>query len=172
MRSYTVQGVSGSAARAIALACDLLRARGGHVHDVQDDPRFRHRGVDLLWERAAGELLGVEVKGDRQRNARYFFELISNAERETPGCFLYSTADLYLYVFLAIGEAHLLSLPQVRAWFLEHRAEYPLKATQTRVGPSQYTTIGASVPVADVARAVPEAVTVVRNLYAQPVGAS
>ena len=52
------------------------------VHDVQGDPRFQHRGVDLLWERPGEKVLGVEVKGDRQghRRGTYFFEVISNAE--------------------------------------------------------------------------------------------
>jgi len=69
---------------------------------VQADPRFQARGIDILWERSSGELLGVEVKGDRQaaRSGNYFFELVSNLEKNTPGCFLYSTADLLLYVFL------------------------------------------------------------------------
>jgi len=121
---------------------------GSQVHDVQEDPRFQHHGVDLLWERPGADVLGVEVKGDRQggRRGTYFLELVSNAEKDTPGCFLYSRADLLAYVFLDRRELHLLPLPAAREWFLARAREFPLRHARTRVGPVQYTTVGAAVP--------------------------
>src|SRR5271154_5427777 len=98
-----MRGVQGAADRAVGLARDHLKALApdSRIHDVQDDPRFQHRGVDLLWDRPGASVVGVEVKGDRQaRRGNYFLELVSNVEKDTPGCFLYSTADLLLYVFL------------------------------------------------------------------------
>ena len=101
-RSYTMRGVLGAADRAVSLARQVLLAQAptSLLHDVQVDPRFQHRGVDLLWEREGHPVWGIEVKGDRQgrRRGNYFFELISNAEKDSPGCFLYSTADLLVYV--------------------------------------------------------------------------
>jgi len=92
-------------------------------------------------------VLGVEVKGDRQgRRGTYFLELISNAEKDTPGCFLYSAADLLAYVFLDRHELHLLPLPATRAWFLARASEFPLRHARTRVGRFSYTTVGATVP--------------------------
>src|SRR5215813_8588569 len=149
-RAYSMQAVQHAADRAVALVANFLRseAAGSQVHDVQADPRFQHRGVDLLWERPGAEVLGVEVKGDRQggRRGTYFLELISNLERDTPGCFLYSAADLLAYVFLDRHELHLLPLPAARRWFLARASEFPLKHAQTRVGPLRYTTVGATVP--------------------------
>jgi hypothetical protein len=145
-----MQAVQHAADRAVELVTAFLRADtlGSCVHDVQADPRFQHRGVDLLWERSSAEVLGVEVKGDRQggRRGTYFFELVSNFEKDTPGCFLYSTADLLAYVFLDRRELHLLPLPATRAWFLTRASEFPLRQAQTRVGTERYTTVGASVP--------------------------
>jgi hypothetical protein len=145
-----MQAVQHAADRAVELVTEFLRtdAPGSSVHDVQADPRFQHRGVDLLWERSTAEVLGVEVKGDRQggRRGTYFFELVSNFEKDTPGCFLYSTADLLAYVFLDRRELHLLPLPATRAWFLARASEFPLRQAQTRVGRERYTTVGASVP--------------------------
>jgi hypothetical protein len=149
-RAYSMQAVQHAADRAVALVADFLRseAPGSEVHDVQADPRFQHRGVDLLWERSAAEVLGVEVKGDRQagRRGNYFLELISNLEKDTPGCFLYSAADLLAYVFLDRHELHLLPVPATRRWFLARASEFPLRHTQTRVGAHRYTTVGAAVP--------------------------
>lgn len=129
---------------------------GSRVHDVQEDPRFQHRGVDLLWELPSGEVRGVEVKGDRRPRSRrnYFFELISNLEKDTPGCFLYSGADLMVYVFLGQGELHVLPLKDVRDWFLPRAKSYMLKHTFTQTGAIKYTTVGAVVPCRDVREGV------------------
>ncbi len=145
-----MRGVLGAAERAAGLCRTYLvsQAPGSRVHDVQQDPRFQHRGVDLLWEHPDGRVLGVEVKGDRQgRRGNYFFELVSNLERDTPGCFLYTTADLYLYAFLDLGEVHHLPLPDTRDWFLARSKQFELRHTKTRTGKASYTTVGALVPV-------------------------
>lgn len=124
------------------------RAPGSLVHDVQDDPRFQHRGVDLLWERPGEAVLGVEVKGDRNgRRGNYFLELISNFEKNTPGCFLYSEADWLAYVFLDRLELHLIPLREARAWFLPRAKELELKQARTAVGLEEYSTIGALLPI-------------------------
>ncbi len=159
-----MRGVQGAADRAVALTRDYLAhvSPGSLVHDVQNDPRFQHRGVDLLWERADQQVLGVEVKGDRQghRRGNYFFELISNAEKDSPGCFLYSIADVLVYVFLDAREVHALELKTVREWFVPRAKEYPLKTTKTRTGAILYTTVGAIVPIKELIRSLPHAVTV------------
>jgi hypothetical protein len=166
----------GAADRAVALTRDVLLAESpkSYVHDVQDDPRFQHRGVDLLWERPNEKVLGIEVKGDRQghRRGTYFFELISNAEKDSPGCFLYSIADLLVYVFLDVQHVHLLELKPVREWFVPRAKEYPLKTTKTRTGAKLYTTVGATVPIRHVRDAVPAAVRVtdVKSLAAGSAG--
>jgi hypothetical protein len=155
-----MRGVQGTADEAVRLACAYLNERDGgcRIHDVQADPRFQHRGIDLLWARSDGSLVGVEVKGDRQANrGTYFFELVSNFEADTPGCFLYSQAESLLYVFVGTREVHDLPLAATRAWFLERSAEFPLRHTQTRTGPHTYTTVGASVPFRRVLAEVPGA---------------
>jgi hypothetical protein len=159
-RSYTMRGVQGTADRAVALARAVLtwKAPGSRIHDVQNDPRFQHRGVDLLWEHG-DQITGVEVKGDRNATrGNYFLELVSNLERDTPGCFLYSTADLVLYAFVDALEVHWIPLPPARRWFLPNAARFPLRHTQTRLGQTHYTTVGALVPVRALLLEVPDSV--------------
>ena len=167
MRAYSMRGVQGAADRAVALTREFLLGSepSSLVHDVQKDPRFQHRGVDLLWERPGQSVLGVEVKGDRQglRRGTYFFELVSNVEKDSPGCFLYSVADLLVYVFLDAREVHCLELTPVREWFVPRAKDFALKTTKTRTGALLYTTVGAIVPIREVARAVPSAVRVHRR---------
>jgi hypothetical protein len=155
-RSFSMRGVQGAADRAVqhARTWMLETAPGSRVHDVQLDPRFQHRGVDLLWELPSGEVRGIEVKGDRQAHRRYWFELVSNVEKDTPGCFLYSGADLLLYVFLRRAELHVLPLNEVREWFLPRAKAYALKHTSTKTGAIRYTTVGAVVPCHEVLDAV------------------
>ncbi|MFP2905047.1 hypothetical protein ACLESD_08330 [Pyxidicoccus sp. 3LFB2] len=157
-RSFSMRGVQGAADRAVqhARAWLLETEPDSRVHDVQADPRFQHRGVDLLWELPSGEVRGIEVKGDRNATRRrYFFELVSNLEKDTPGCFLYSGADLLVYVFLSQGELHVLPMRAAREWFLPRAKEYTLKHAFTQTGAIRYTTVGAVVPVRDVAEGVP-----------------
>jgi hypothetical protein len=157
VRGYSMSGVMGAAQRAVGLARRHLERQEpqGLIHDVQEDPRFQRLGVDLLWERPGQPVSGVEVKGDRQaRRKHYFFELVSNLEKNTPGCFLYTTADLILYVFLRPQEVHVLPMPATRAWFLPKSEAFTLKHTTTRMGPLCYTTVGALVPVKEVLAAV------------------
>jgi hypothetical protein len=149
-RAYSMRGVQGAADRAVYLARAYLMGQdpNGRIHDVQKDPRFQHRGVDLLWERGPDTITGVEVKGDRHtRRGTFFFELISNVEKDTPGCFLYSAADVMLYVMLENREVHHLPLPATREWFLARAQSFPLKTTKTRTGTLTYTTVGAVVPI-------------------------
>ncbi len=172
MRAYSMRGVQGAADRAVALAREALTRDepGSFFHDVQGDPRFQHRGVDLLWQHADGSVHGVEVKGDRQgfRRGTYFFELVSNAEKNSPGCFLYSLADLYVYVFVDVRQVHVLNLKAVREWFVPRAKEYTLKTTRTRTGAVLYTTVGAIVPIRDVRDSVPDAVRVFTPLEVAP----
>jgi hypothetical protein len=171
-RGYTMQSVRGAADRAVSVARAFLKAEDGraNIHDVQEDPRFQARGIDLLWATSSRGLLGVEVKGDRQaaRRGTYFFELVSNLEKNTPGCFLYSTADLLLYVFLQRLEVHALPLAATRSWFLANAGKYPLRHTGTRLGTEGYTTVGALVPVRDVLRGVETARRIPRSAWAAP----
>jgi hypothetical protein len=161
-RSFSMRGVQGAADRAVQHACAWMQetAPGSRIHDVQADPRFQHRGVDLLWELPSGEVRGIEVKGDRQARRRYWFELVSNVEKDTPGCFLYSGADLMLYVFLTQSELHVLPLKDVREWFLPRAKAYALKHTSTKTGAIRYTTVGAIVPCHEVLEAVPSVIWV------------
>ncbi len=159
-----MRGVMGAADRAVSLAREVMlrQAPDSLIHDVSSDPRFQHRGVDLLWERPGQKVLGVEVKGDRQgfRRKSYFFELISNAEKDSPGCFLYSIADLLVYVFVDVQQVHVLELKAVRDWFVPRAKQYPLKTTKTRTGAHFYTTVGAIVPFRELHEGVPAAVQI------------
>lgn len=118
------------------------------VENVEDDPAWRKRDVDLLWHRKeAFPPLKVEVKGDRHHyTGNYFLETVSREERGTPGCFLYTEADLVAYYFVPERELHLLPMPSSRDWFLANLTAFEEKRTSTPVGGDFYVTVGRLVP--------------------------
>lgn len=131
------------------------------VHNVEADPACRQIDVDLLWltEKAAYK---VEIKADRlgHRTHNFFFETISNQEKGTPGCFLYTEADLFFYYFTETRQLYILPMPATRTWFLPRQDQFPERATTTPAGKGHYTTVGRLVPIQQVCAEVKEIYTV------------
>ncbi|MBX2997152.1 MAG: hypothetical protein KF893_01485 [Caldilineaceae bacterium] len=124
------------------------------VANVEDDPAYQRIDVDLIWVTQT-RTYQVEIKGDRwQGTGNFFFETQSNAEQQTPGCFLYTEADLLFYYFVHAQELYILPMPQTRDWFLVHMDEFKERATTTLVGNSRYTTVGRLTPIQRVLREV------------------
>jgi hypothetical protein len=94
------------------------RSETRSVLNVEEDPQYQQIDVDLVWETHKQTYL-VEIKGDRigHKSGNFFFETFSNKERGTPGCFLYSEADLLFYYFVETGRLYILPLPETRRWF-------------------------------------------------------
>jgi hypothetical protein len=127
------------------------------VHNVEEDPVYQSVDVDLLWvtEKVCYK---VEIKADRlgHQTGNFFFETISNKEKGTPGCFLYTPADLLFYYFTETRQLTILPVPATRAWFLPRQDQFPERETTTPIGRDHYTTVGRLVPVELVSREVKE----------------
>ena len=117
------------------------------VENVELDPAYQKRDIDLLWHQKAGVVISIEVKGDLQgHTGNYAFETESSRESGTTGCFLYSEADLWHYHLLTMNELHEFRLEPVRKWFLANMARFrEVKTTTPRAG-GFYTTICRLVP--------------------------
>jgi hypothetical protein len=127
------------------------------VTNVEDDPAYQRIDVDLIWVTHTRSYQ-VEIKGDRwQGTGNFFFETQSNAEQQTPGCFLYTEADLLFYYFVHTQDLYILPMPQTRHWFLAHIDEFKERSTTTPVGHSRYTTVGRLTPIVQVMSEVEDA---------------
>lgn len=150
--------------RGVETISRLLRARPDtlDVQDVQMDPEYRARDIDLLWRRRRlpgyYEQLTIEVKWDRYTTGNIAFETLSVVEQEIPGCFLTSKADLWYYCFPSWSKAYILPLPRTRAWFLEKGGAYPRKITSSidRERGRTWHTEFAVLPLTELLAAVPE----------------
>ncbi len=155
-RQYTMDDATRIARRAARDIHAWLSAdpRTVRVRNVEDDPAFQRIDVDLIWE-TRHRAYSIEIKGDRwDKTGNFFFETSSNQEKATPGCFLYTQADLVFYYFVAPRILYILPMPATRDWFLANLARFPERATTTPVGDGAYTTVGRLVPIALVLRQV------------------
>jgi hypothetical protein len=126
-----------------------------HVRNVESDPVYRMKDIDLLWTYLDDNQLeitvSIEVKSDRQyATGNYFLETISNEQKGTPGCFLYTEADFVYYFFIDKKELHIFKMPETRDWFLQHMNRFRERKTSTygnrNYAESIYITVGRLVP--------------------------
>lgn len=156
---------AGVARRAAAAVTDFLQRTWPQtvfVHNVEDDPAYQEHDVDLLWsyldEGGNLRVIPIEVKGDRyHRTGNFFFETVSNEERGTAGCFLYTKADWLFYYFVEIGRLYCLPMRAVRPWFEANLSRFREQRTSTPLsnGRGRYVTVGRLVPIATVLAEVP-----------------
>jgi hypothetical protein len=128
--------------------------------NVENDPVYRKKDIDLLWstkQEAKVSEYSIEIKGDRYyTTGNYFFETISNEEKGTSGCFLYTEADFIYYYFLEQRELHILPMPETRKWFIENMNRFKERKTSTLIkAANYYITVGRIVPRAIVREEVP-----------------
>ncbi len=122
------------------------------VHNVEEDAAYQAHDVDLLWTvvGSSGRLrtIAIEIKGDRyHRTGNFFFETVSNASKNSPGCFLYTRAAWLFYYFVEVGTLYCLPMLHTRPWFLHNQERFREQRTSTPVGGDSYVTIGYLVPI-------------------------
>ena len=122
------------------------------ITDVTKDREYRKKDIDLLWTiniAPTPQTLSLEIKADTYVSGNFFFETASNAEKGTPGCFMYTEADFVFYYFLKTGELYKLPMPATRQWFKENMNLFQERSTRTPCGGplGHYTTIGRLVPI-------------------------
>lgn len=161
-KKYTMsqaQSVAGKAS-AIIETYLLTLSETAEIHNVESDPLYRAKDIDLLWKRKQGSGISeysIEIKGDQYyHTGNYFFETLSNEGKGTPGCFLYTEADFIYYYFLQQRELHILPMPETRIWFIKNMYRFKERKTSTPIKAGGcYITVGRLVPRALVSTEVP-----------------
>jgi len=122
------------------------------VKNVEDDHYYREKDIDLIYKyrnKLNNEVkTTIEIKGDRWHwTGNYFLETISNEQKNTPGCFMYSEAEFLFYYFVEIRELHIIPMLPARKWFVVNMKSFIEKKTMTPlVNGSHYNTVGRLVP--------------------------
>lgn len=125
------------------------------VEDVHEDSDYFDKDIDLLIKKN-WIIKSVEIKFDEyldNTTNNFFFEIISNEEKTTAGCFLKSQANILLYYATHTKNWYFFDLPELKKWFFEVRNDFKyikdvdkkfkLQSTHTknREGWYQHTTI-------------------------------
>ncbi len=89
-----------------------------NLENVEGDPDYQKIDVDLLRTTITRDYT-IEIKADRwHETGNFFFETLSNREKGTPGCFLYTEADFLFYYFPEPRTLYILPMLRTRQWFL------------------------------------------------------
>lgn len=106
------------------------------ILNVENDLSYQKKDIDLLWihRTNVGEVTtSIEIKVDNYyRTGNYFFETLSNVEKNTDGCFMYSEAKYLYYYFLNV-ELHIFKLDEARKWFIQNKNRFTYKRTSTPI---------------------------------------
>lgn len=110
----------------IQLVKDFFSNSWYEVEDVHDNEEYFNKDIDLIvkkWDKQ----LSVEIKFDDyldNTTNNFFFEIVSNEERTTPGCFLMSEADILLYYATKPKTWYFFPLQELKKWFFEIRNNF------------------------------------------------
>jgi len=125
-----------------------------NVENVEGDPEYQAKDIDLLWATVSRDYT-IEIKADRWHGTgNFFFETVSNKEKGTPGCFLYTEADFLFYYFTEPRTLYILPMPRARQWFEANIERFAERETTTPAGSEHYTTVGRLVPIETVLKEV------------------
>ncbi len=124
------------------------------VENVEYEAVYQEKDIDLLWTTATRDY-SIEIKADRNDGTgNFFFETISNKEKNTLGCFLKTQADFLFYYFVEPRTLYILPMPRTRQWFEENISRFEEREAATPVGKDHYITVGRIVPIEVVVKEV------------------
>jgi hypothetical protein len=124
------------------------------VINVEKVSKYQLKDIDLVLI-TPDKNVTIEIKADRwNKTGNFFFETLSNEEKGTLGCFLYSEADFLYYYFINTKTLYSLPMIKSREWFLANISRFKEVKTRTKVRNSFYTTVGRIVPISVVLKEV------------------
>lgn len=95
------------------------------VHNVENNKRYQEKDIDLVWlyfrdDRYEGDNIGtstLEVKADTYDSPNFFLEIISNDNKNTPGCFLQTQSDYLYYYFINKKILYIIPTKEAQDWY-------------------------------------------------------
>lgn len=133
----------------------LRDVMGREIKDLTDDADAQRNGIDF---RIVTTNKTVEFKDCDQihKTGNLCFETTSNTRKGTPGCMLYSQADLLFYYDIIKRKCHIIPIPALRLAIEESGqrrwSAYLITTMMPRNTKIAYATIGLLVPLEFVKR--------------------
>ena len=154
MKSYCMKGQKDLSDLGLAISLEFLQSNPNvfEVINVENDRYYQGKDIDLLAKmkiRESKGWVGIEVKCDSYKSGNLYFETISNMNKNTPGCLLYSEAHFLFYYFEKLEELYILPMQSFRQWFIQNKSSFDKKNTCTKdtKGKILYKSEGYTIPL-------------------------
>ena len=130
------------------LVISWLTHRGWTLIDTSDHQFFQENDIDVVVQKDK-EVFTIDVKTDTHPAKNFFIEIISNDNKNTPGCIFTTRADYWFYYFRDSSLVYIFRPEDVRNQLDEW--DYPAIMTKTTGSSGTlYHSVGALIPVEDV----------------------
>lgn len=100
--------------------------------DVSSNKKYQKDDIDIIVNTEDDDIITYEVKTDSFLTGNLFFEIVSNTERNTPGCMLYTKADYILYFFIRNNNLYKLPTIPFREWVISNRDKFKEKSVNNK----------------------------------------
>lgn len=135
-KEYYFKNVDKTAKKATEHITAYLKSKGFFIIDVENNPFWQERDVDLLAMKSEDgkfpTTYKIEIKADTYyRTGNYFAESYSNLSKETPGCWFSTQSDFIFYYFIDERELHIIPTEEAQIWVRENSHNLKTRRTTT-----------------------------------------
>ena len=109
------------------------------IEDVENSKFYQNKGIDALLKSKNGTIT-AELKADRYPANNIVFETQSNVDKNSPGCFIYSRANLWIYHYVNSGVACIFEHSKALVLFGQKYSKRKPIFSKTNVGKGHYRT--------------------------------
>lgn len=130
------------------------------VHNVEASKYYQQRDIDLVWLHYKDDNFRIhetvattlEIKADTYDSPNFFLEVISNDNKNTPGCFLQTQSDYLYYYFINKKILYAIPTKEAQDWYYNkvnngHKFKYTSVPTKNKMGQVLYRNKGALVNI-------------------------
>lgn len=133
-----------------ALAIKCLEAKGFKVIDQREKPEYWKKDVDITAKKD-GNIFDIEVKWDGRiyNSNAFFFELMTDIEKNQPGWANYTEAHYIFYGDSKRKKFYVFKAEDMREYLAQHKGEYEERTAKDykRDGTIRKQSLGALVPI-------------------------
>lgn len=110
--------------------------KGINVRNVEGVKYYQSQDVDFIMDLGGKKKKKFELKADTYYMKNFYIEVISNKDKNTTGCFLYTKSDYILYYYVNHGKCFIIPTKEFQEWFNKNidRFEEPRSKVFTPVG--------------------------------------
>lgn len=102
------------------------------IFDVSSMKEYQANDIDLVVLYQNSNKITYEVKTDSFLTGNLFFETVSNVNKNTPGCMIYTKADYILYFFIKNNNLYKLPTNKFRNWVLSNKETFKEKIVKNK----------------------------------------